>query len=98
MSPLSLRQLVACASPLEGSHTIRDHLSAINCGDLGGGETIILPVDSIRVEALSNAHTIELDDRNIEINISTKKYGVDISNDIFVAMENNDKEVNSVCS
>lgn len=34
---MTLRTLVACASPLSSPNTVRDHLNAINCDNLGGG-------------------------------------------------------------
>lgn len=37
---MTLRTLVACASPLSGSHTVREHLAAINCSELGTGGDI----------------------------------------------------------
>lgn len=96
---MTLRTLIACASPLSGLHTVRDHLSAINCNDLGSGEGIVLlPVDSISVEAPAHTHTIDIGDRNIEINISTQKYSADISSEVFVAINNTSKEVNSGCT
>ena len=37
---MTLRQLVVCASPLIGSHTIREHMSATSCLTMGGDLTI----------------------------------------------------------
>ena len=37
---MTLRQLVACASPLAGSYTVREHMSATNCLTIGGDLTI----------------------------------------------------------
>jgi len=37
---MTLRELVVCASPLIGSYTIREHMSATNCLTMGGDITI----------------------------------------------------------
>ncbi len=47
---MTLRQLVACASPLIGSHTVREHMSATNCLTIGGDLTINGEMISLREE------------------------------------------------
>ncbi len=37
---MTFRELVVCASPLAGSHTIREHMSATDCLTMGGDITI----------------------------------------------------------
>ena len=37
---MTLRQLVVCASPLVGSHTVREHMTAMTCDFIGGSMTV----------------------------------------------------------
>ena len=74
---MTLRTLVVCASPLSGSHTVRDHLAATNCDDLGSGGGGDVYINStiyelseepvVGIEAVGDIITLtEIDDR-IEI-------------------------------
>lgn len=42
---MTLRSLVACASPLADGNIIRDHLAAIDCDNLGPGGGIIIDTE-----------------------------------------------------
>ncbi len=69
---MTLRQLIACASPLNSPRTVRDHLRATDCGSLGGGGTgkdVFVPFTSL---------TCDLVDVILEGSLITSSYVADL--------------------
>ena len=65
--PSTLRELVLCASPLaQGTSTIREHLLATDCDDMGGGTPIDVPYYAgqleFSVEPIEESFSVEPDD------------------------------------
>ncbi len=69
---MTLRELVVCASPLIGSHTIREHMSATNCLTMGGditinGEFIYLQEEKDIILKDIDSDILYIDEQNIQI-------------------------------
>ena len=73
---MTLRTLVACASPLPDGHTVREHLAATNCDDLGsgGGDVFInseiyelVEESPLEIEVVDDIITLTEIDDTIEI-------------------------------
>lgn len=85
MSIQSLRQLILCATPLSGQHTVREHLISMSCSNLTS--SAFIPYDSIvimrednnlEVNFENNERSINITTDNIDISINDTEYSVDI--------------------
>lgn len=55
---MTLRELVACVSPLPDGNTVRDHLAATDCITIGGGTYfvtqgafVVTPADQVQLDS-----------------------------------------------
>lgn len=81
----TLRELIKCASPLSGDNTVREHLLATDCANLGGGGSgVQIPISiepaDIQIE-ISEPETmkISLDTQEVKVVISDLEIGVDVT-------------------
>ena len=58
---MTLRELVSCASPLDSPRTVRDHLNATKCEDIGQTTVINLTVNSTDVK-IKEVSSIKIND------------------------------------
>ncbi len=90
---MSLRELVACASPLSGSHTVRDHLAATDCLSLGG--SIIINGEIVEITAENSIMLLEINN-NIQVieedNITIEEVILPISIDQII-----EDEIDGIC-
>lgn len=65
---MTLRTLIACASPLSSPNTVRDHLRATNCEDLGGGGiTRFVPYTDLKIDVDSRQTSIDMEKKSLSI-------------------------------
>lgn len=82
--PNTLRELILCASPLTGEHTVRDHLLATDCANLGNGGTctdvpIIIETSDIPININeADPVIVRLEAENVGIVISEIFIGINI--------------------
>lgn len=94
---MTIRQLIACASPLSDGHTVGEHLAATDCGSLAPPTEIIIinPIinqcDVVYREEMFNVYVPE--DKQILVD-EIKVYAVD-ADDIYVDPE--DININESC-
>lgn len=65
---MTLRELVSCASPLDSPRTVRDHLNATKCEDIGQTTVINLTVNSTDVK-IKEVSSIKINDNADTIKI-----------------------------
>lgn len=80
----TLRALILCASPLGGSYTVREHLLATDCDNLGSGDSGIQVPISIVTEDIPIAITevqqleVVLEAEEVKVKVSELQIGIDI--------------------
>lgn len=72
-SPQSLADLVLCASPLTNV-TIREHLAAIDCNNMGGGSVVeYVPIDSLTMNVKIDDVRAVVEDTTISVELGTER-------------------------
>ena len=89
---MTLRQLIACASPLPSPDTVRNHLNAINCTLLGTAPDLI--TDSIVIQEENSIILTEKDD-SITV-LEAVDAQITESSDIQITSEEGDS-INGLC-
>ncbi len=88
---MTLRELVACATPLVGSHTVREHMSAMTCDFIGGDITISGEFISLNEEnstLLINENTLQLNEIAMEL----------LDEDDIILQNKEEGSLNGICS
>lgn len=91
----TIRQLILCASPISPEHTIREHLDATNCDDLGSGGLV---VNSQLVKIKSTGIVkIEVEDDIIPLKVKDDIVLIRVEDDIIKIKETGREVIDVVC-
>ena len=96
---MTLRALISCASPLPSPMTVREHLAAINCDNLGGGGDRLVPYDDIVLDIQIDRMSVDIQKDTLSIEVQSKEIDVELgTKTLSIDMENKNKEVDNGCS